>query len=65
MSDTKKLKIKNWANCIQVRKNWKLYVEKAKHSKIGVVAPKEEEENTDHTTNPCYCEHLKSCTKEN
>jgi hypothetical protein len=27
---TKKLKIKNWTNCIQDRKNWKLYVEKAK-----------------------------------
>jgi hypothetical protein len=24
----KKLKIKNWTNCIQDRKNWKLYVEK-------------------------------------
>jgi hypothetical protein len=26
----KKLKIKNWTNCIQYRKNWKLCVEKAK-----------------------------------
>jgi hypothetical protein len=26
----KKLKIKNWANCIQDRNNWKLCVEKAK-----------------------------------
>jgi hypothetical protein len=26
----KKMKIKNWTNCIQDRKNWKLYVEKAK-----------------------------------
>jgi hypothetical protein len=26
----KKLKIKNWTNCIQDRKNWKSYVEKAK-----------------------------------
>jgi hypothetical protein len=26
----KKLKIKNWTNCIQDRKDWKLYVEKAK-----------------------------------
>jgi hypothetical protein len=26
----KKVKIKNWTNCIQDRKNWKLYVEKAK-----------------------------------
>jgi hypothetical protein len=25
-----KLKIKNWTNCIQDRKNWKLYVQKAK-----------------------------------
>jgi hypothetical protein len=24
----KKLKIKNWTNCIQDRKNWKLYAEK-------------------------------------
>ena len=29
-NDTKKLKIKNWTNCIQDRNNWKLYVEKAK-----------------------------------
>ena len=29
-NDMKKLKIKNWANCIQNRNNWKLYVEKAK-----------------------------------
>jgi hypothetical protein len=29
-NDMKKLKIKNWTNCIQDRKNWKLYVEKAK-----------------------------------
>jgi hypothetical protein len=27
-NDMKKLKIKNWTNCIQDRKNWKLYVEK-------------------------------------
>jgi hypothetical protein len=26
----KKLKIKNWTSCIQDRKNWTLYVEKAK-----------------------------------
>jgi hypothetical protein len=26
----KKLKIKNWTNCIQGRNNWKLYVEKGK-----------------------------------
>jgi hypothetical protein len=29
-NDIKKLKIKNWTNCIQDRKNWNLYVEKAK-----------------------------------
>jgi hypothetical protein len=29
-NDMKKLKIKNWTNCIQDRNNWKLYVEKAK-----------------------------------
>jgi hypothetical protein len=29
-NDMKKRKIKNWTNCIQDRKNWKLYVEKAK-----------------------------------
>jgi hypothetical protein len=29
-NDIKKLKIKNWTNCIQDRKNWKLYVEQAK-----------------------------------
>jgi hypothetical protein len=29
-NDIKKLKIKNWTNCIQDRKNRKLYVEKAK-----------------------------------
>jgi hypothetical protein len=28
-NDVKKLKIKNWTNCIQDRKDWKLYVEKA------------------------------------
>jgi hypothetical protein len=26
----KKLKIKNWTNCIQDRNNWIVYVEKAK-----------------------------------
>jgi hypothetical protein len=30
----KKMKIKNWTNCIQDRKNWKLYVEKAKTFKV-------------------------------
>jgi hypothetical protein len=41
----KNLKIKNWTNCIQDCKNWKLYVEKAKTFKeLKVVAPKEEEE---------------------
>jgi hypothetical protein len=30
INDMKKLKIKNWTNCIQGRKNWKFYVEKAK-----------------------------------
>jgi hypothetical protein len=29
-NDMKKLKIKNWTNCIQGRKNWKSYVEKTK-----------------------------------
>jgi tRNA(Glu) U13 pseudouridine synthase TruD len=29
-NDMKKLKIKNWTNCIQGRNNWKLDVEKAK-----------------------------------
>jgi hypothetical protein len=29
-NDMKKLKIKNWTNCIQDRNYWKLYVEKAK-----------------------------------
>jgi hypothetical protein len=29
-NEMKKLKIKNWTNCIQDRKNWKLYVEKVK-----------------------------------
>jgi hypothetical protein len=28
-NDIKKLKMKNWTNCIQDHKNWKLYVEKA------------------------------------
>jgi hypothetical protein len=27
-NDIKKLKIKNWTNCIQDHKNWILYVEK-------------------------------------
>ena len=43
-NDMKTLKIKNWTSCIQDRNNWKLYVERAKHSTIKVVAPKEEEE---------------------
>jgi hypothetical protein len=29
-NDMKKLKIKNWTNCIQDSNNWKLYDEKAK-----------------------------------
>ena len=29
-NDMKKLKLKNWTNCIQGRNNCKLYVEKAK-----------------------------------
>jgi hypothetical protein len=29
-TDKKKLKIKNWTNCIQDRNNWKLHIEKAK-----------------------------------
>jgi hypothetical protein len=29
-NDMKKLKTKNWTNCIQDRNNWKLCVEKAK-----------------------------------
>jgi hypothetical protein len=29
-NEMKKLKIKYWTNCIQDRKDWKLYVEKAK-----------------------------------
>jgi hypothetical protein len=40
----KKLKINNWTNCIQDRNNWKYMLRRAKHSKIEVVAPKEEEE---------------------
>ena len=43
-NDLMKLKIKNWTSCIQDCSKWKLYVEKAKCSKIKVVAPKEEEE---------------------
>jgi hypothetical protein len=39
----KKLKIMNWANCIQNRSKWKLYFEKSKTLKIEVVAPKEED----------------------
>jgi hypothetical protein len=31
--DIKKLKIKNCTDCIQDRKNWKLYVEKVKNFK--------------------------------
>ena len=44
-NDMKKLKIKNWTNCLQDRNNWKLYVEKAKNIQRQVVAPKEEEED--------------------
>jgi hypothetical protein len=32
-NDVKRLKIKNWTNCIQDRNNWKLYVDKAKSFK--------------------------------
>jgi hypothetical protein len=40
-NDMKSLKIKNWTNCIQDRKNWKLYVEKDKNiQRNEVVAPK-------------------------
>jgi poly(A) polymerase Pap1 len=42
INDIKNLKIKNWTSCIQDRDKWKLYVEKAKHSKYEVVTPKEE-----------------------
>jgi hypothetical protein len=38
----KKLKTKNWTSYIQDCSNWKLYVERAEHSKNEVVAPKEE-----------------------
>ena len=50
-NDMKKLKIKNWTNCIQDRNNWKLYVERPKHSKIEVVVPKEEEEEEEEDVN--------------
>jgi hypothetical protein len=30
INDMKKLKTKNWTNCMQDRNNWKLYIEKAK-----------------------------------
>ena len=43
--DIKKMKIKNWTSCIQDRSNWKLHVERPKHSMIEAVAPKEEEED--------------------
>jgi hypothetical protein len=42
-NDIKKLKIKNWTGCIQDRNKWKLFVEKAKSSKIEVVVPEEED----------------------
>ena len=29
-NDMRKLKVKNWSNCIQNRNNWELFVEKAK-----------------------------------
>jgi hypothetical protein len=29
-NDTEKMKVKNWASCIQDRNKWELYVEKAK-----------------------------------
>ena len=40
----RKLKIKIWTSYIQDRNKQKLYVEKPKHSKNEVVAPKEDEE---------------------
>jgi hypothetical protein len=39
----KKWKIQNWTSCIQDCIKWKLYVERAKTSKIEVVAAKEED----------------------
>ena len=43
-NDKKKLKIKNCISCIQDSNKWKSYVERAKHSEMEVLAPKEEEE---------------------
>jgi len=42
-NEIEKLKMKNLTSCIQDRNNWKLFVEKAKHSATDVVAPEEEE----------------------
>ena len=55
-NDMKKMKIKNWTSCIQDRSKWKLYVEKAKHSIIEVVAPKEEKE--EEYCRAIACSHL-------
>jgi hypothetical protein len=33
-NDMKKLEIKNWTGCIEVRNKWKLYVERVKTFKV-------------------------------
>jgi hypothetical protein len=42
-NDMKKLKIKNWTNCIRVVKNGNYMLRRPKNSKNEFVAPKEEE----------------------
>jgi hypothetical protein len=54
-NEMKKLKIMNWTNCIQGRNNWKLYVEKANHSMIEFVAPKEEEGEVSNSEMWVFC----------
>jgi hypothetical protein len=60
------LKIKNWTNCIQDRKNWKLYVEKVKNiQRIEVVAPEEEEEEYSHPKSVFVMHVRQKCEKRN
>jgi hypothetical protein len=53
-NDMKKLKIKNWTNCIQDLISGNYMSRRPKQSKIEVVAPKEEEEEGLHVKYPLF-----------
>jgi len=56
-NDRKKLKIKNWTSCTQDRNNWKFMLRRPKRSKNEAVAPKEEEEHSNKSTNQMHQSH--------